>query len=76
MSVYPNPSNGVLYVDINEIGQGEYTIYDMMGRRIQNSKMMLTSATYQLKTDYLKEGTYILEIIVNGKKYNKTIVVK
>ncbi len=76
MSVYPNPSNGVLYVDINEIGQGEYTIYDMMGRRIQNSKMMLTSATYQLKTDYLKEGTYILEIILNGKKYNKTIVVK
>ena len=76
MNVYPNPSNGVLYVDINEMGQAEYAIYDMMGRKVQNSKMMLTSSTYQLKTSDLNEGTYILEIIVNGKKYTKTIIVK
>jgi hypothetical protein len=58
------------------MGQGEYAIYDMMGRQVQGARMMLTSSTYQLKTDNLKEGTYILEIIVNDKKYNKTIVVK
>ena len=76
MDVYPNPSNGVFNIDIDEMGTAECNIYDMMGRRVHSSQIMLTSISYQLKADNLKEGTYILEIIANGKKYNKTVIVK
>ena len=76
MSVYPNPSNGVFNVDIDEIGMANYYIYDMMGRCVQTAAIMLNSNSYQLKAEGLQEGTYILEIQVNGKKYTKTIVLK
>ena len=34
MDVYPNPSNGVFNIDINEMGTAQCTIYDMMGRQV------------------------------------------
>jgi len=76
MNVYPNPSNGVFNIDINEMGTAQCTIYDMMGRQVYSSQIMLTSTSYQLNAEVLKEGTYILEIIANGKKYNKTVIVR
>ncbi len=75
--IYPNPSKGVFYVDIDEIGVAEYSIYDMMGRCVEKSKITLTSSSYQLKVNTsLNGGTYLLEININGRKYQKTIVLK
>ena len=76
MDIYPNPSNGIFYIDIDEMGTAECNIYDMMGRRVYSSQIMLTSMRYQLKAEGMKDGTYILEIITNGKKYNKTMIVR
>ena len=76
MSVYPNPSsNGIFNIDIDEMGMAQYSIYDMMGHCVQTANIMLTSSTYKLKAN-LKQGSYVLEIKVNGKKYNKTIILR
>jgi hypothetical protein len=57
------------------MGMAQYSIYDMMGHCVQTANIMLTSSTYKLKAN-LKQGSYVLEIKVNGKKYNKTIILR
>lgn len=70
LSVYPNPSNGTIYVDydFNEIA--EFSITSILGSKVDEGKIENKSITTALKS-----GIYILEIKSENKVFNKKIVI-
>lgn len=65
--LYPNPSSGNLFLDLNNPSQEEYTIqiFDLSGKLIGTEKIsdFFVTNTYQVQTR-LRKGTYIVR--VNG----------
>jgi hypothetical protein len=65
LSVYPNPSNG----NVNIIGNGLVSIYDMSGRLVKQRNI---ENTYHWNTTDVPSGIYFL--ISNRKKIKITIL--
>lgn len=58
-SVYPIPAADILNVEANGFGLISYTIYDLMGRRLQSGKLRDGN---KLDVSNLKAGTYFLAV--------------
>lgn len=73
-NVYPNPSNGVFYVDMpNDTGL-QYILYDI------NEKVILQEIAendFEVEVLHLPAGTYVLQIITdNAELFMKQIVIQ
>jgi hypothetical protein len=77
-TVYPNPSKGIVNINLDKATEVKISLYDLSGRNIYNS-------TYNNSTNYftkeinfnpISEGIYMLNIEVEGKKVSKKIIVK
>ena len=76
MSIYPNPSNGIFYIDAPAIGEkATLTIYDISGKIIQ-SKMFNASAKQSLQVDLTKnpKAVYLIEIRSGEQSFRTKIV--
>ena len=62
LSVYPNPSNGVFYLDSRSKGWGQVliTIYTIDGKLLYEKKLDDLNSAQILNLSFLKEGTYVL----------------
>lgn len=75
ISVYPNPSKGLFRVEVPEIGEAEYKVYDMMGRLVVQSRTVFSTQVHSINLSNLPGGAYRLEIIVNEHRYVKPILI-
>lgn len=75
INVYPNPSKGVLNVEVPELGVATYTVYDMMGRQVLQARTVLSTQVHKINLSGLSNGAYRLEIDVNDHRYVKPILI-
>jgi len=77
ISVYPNPTNGSIWVAINgnDKSEGAVLLWDVNGRLVKNwPDLELNRTEFQLDLSDLNKGIYILQFKIGDKVYNKRIV--
>jgi len=77
ITVYPNPSNGLIYIDLNKIDETEFSfqIYNTSGNIIEteNSKSGLDrEVSYKINLD---AGIYFIVINTNGRSYSEKLLI-
>jgi len=75
-SVYPNPSNDIIMVQVNELTNQSYEIelYDALGKRIQSQQIVQGSTIAYFNADTLYKGVYLVK--VKGQNGSKKIVIQ
>jgi hypothetical protein len=61
ISVYPNPSNGVFTVSMNNIPSLKYEIYNVLGQSVQSGEITTANNTINLTSS--QNGIYILKLV-------------
>lgn len=75
LSVYPNPTNGMMHLNSEYSAIKEASIFDLLGRRVYNSKFSgLNSITLDLRS--LQTGNYILKTSSNDGKTETMKILK
>jgi len=70
--VYPNPSNGIFNIEIDEnIIGAKASIYNLLGQKVKDFSLKTTTTINQ----YLNKGIYLLEIEKDGNKTAKKLIV-
>jgi len=74
LTIYPNPTKGLLNVNLNALLEGEtlYTIYDIQGRKIMQKSSNNMNET--LNIENFTKGVYMLSIENGNNKTTKKIV--
>lgn len=67
LSVHPNPSNGVFYLN-NLSGDVELTLFNSLGQKIPLAQPFDRVSTYVINLEGHDSGVYLLEVIENGEK--------
>lgn len=76
LSVFPNPSNGRLYLEsLNEYKDAVISVYTMDGRLIFE-KIDTIKVPKLLDLSFLTEGTYIIKVLPNGSSKNISKVIR
>lgn len=76
--MYPNPvMDGVLNVEIDHAYQGtaELKIYDAIGRCLKTDRLSYSKLNHAVDIQSLTSGLYIVEVMIQGKRYMKKVVV-
>jgi len=61
IKVYPNPNNGLLFIELEDNSAAvDYTILDLNGRRVLSGKLNQQKNAVDLQ--YLKSGIYLIQI--------------
>ena len=74
MSVYPNPTNGEVYITIENVQQFNYFIYDMVGQNVRSGVCNGSEASLDLSD--LEKGVYFISASWEGNRIVKKIIVK
>lgn len=69
LHVYPNPSDGMIRFDVEEIGEASYRVYNLNGIVIYEGTTILATTTQALNLTFLPNGLYAIELYIEGKKY-------
>ncbi len=73
--VYPNPTNDVLYIGLNNIEVKHLAIYDITGR-VAYQTMVLNNELITLDLSVLSSGIYSLQILDANQKTHKRKIIK
>ena len=76
LTVYPNPSNGLVRFDIDYIGNADYKVFDQSGRCVKEGSTVLTSTVQSADLRSLPKGVYTLSLRAGSKTYSSQIVIK
>lgn len=71
ITIYPNPTSGVIYIDCNQ--PVSYEIINLQGNILTRS--YLNSDEHAVDVDNLSPGIYLIRLVVNNKCTMKRIVV-
>ena len=75
INIYPNPSDGVFKVVINEPGNGaQIHIKDISGKKVLSDK--ITDKITEIDLSNFSRGVYFIELIVKDKIYLSKIIQK
>jgi len=75
ISVYPNPANSILQVDISGYDMIEVSIADVLGAEVKKIIPEIKSRMFQIDISNLKEGIYFVSIkTLVGTSTSKIIV--
>ena len=79
LEVYPNPSTGVFNVLISNLfpGRAEVNIYDLKGKQIFNDQFIVSIESNKFTIDLsgVSNGVYLLNVVLNGSKLSRKLVV-
>ena len=75
LSVYPNPTNGIVYISGEEIEGASVSIVEISGRIIQKNAATATGNTVQVTIENLASGFYFI-VIENGSKKSVRQIIK
>ena len=73
--VYPNPSNGTITIELQNVDKAIVTIYDLIGNVKFMDEMSFSDGRQTIETN-LPKGLYILQVNSNGKLSNKKITIQ
>jgi hypothetical protein len=74
-SIYPNPSNGIVYIDTDaDLSNASFTIVDVLGREVVVSSVA-TGSGARIDVSNLNEGTYVIVIKQDNSIVRKKITV-
>ncbi len=76
LKVYPNPSNGTVYFDVDAIGDANYKVFDLNGRCIKEGRTILTTTTQAVNLTDLPAGSYIMQLFTSSRSYTATVIIK
>lgn len=78
--LYPNPNNGTMQLEyrIQEGEVGEFVLFDLTGRLINNYKLYSNNTILYINEQELKNAVYFYTINVNGltAKTGKLVIIK
>lgn len=73
VAVYPNPVNNLLYVKSNDYGFLSYNLFDIQGRLIRSEKLNNVN-NFEINTDTLTKGVYLVTIDTDSGSFTQKIV--
>jgi subtilisin-like proprotein convertase family protein len=75
LKIYPNPSKGIINVNLGEnlTGETTYVLYDVQGRIVMNKKSNTTMET--LNVENVSNGVYLLSIENGAAKTTQKIII-
>ncbi|MDR0872057.1 MAG: T9SS type A sorting domain-containing protein [Prevotellaceae bacterium] len=74
MSIYPNPTNSILNVELSSSNPADIFIVDITGKTLKQIKT--NSKLTQINISDLNDGIYIVSVIQNGEQISKRFIVK
>ncbi len=72
--VFPNPSNDIVYVQVNGMKVEEVKVIDMMGRSVQS--FTSNKNAVEVNVANIPAGSYFIEVITNAGSTTRKILVK
>jgi hypothetical protein len=64
--LYPNPTSGKLIVEtVSDSEQKELVLSSLDGKKITQQRVV--SGKTEINTEYFKSGTYLIQLLQNGK---------
>lgn len=73
ISIYPNPSNGTIYINMNSVSdQVDLTVIDLNGRTVYQKEGFISSGSIDL--NQLQSGIYILNIKGENINHSQKII--
>lgn len=75
LQVYPNPSNGTVHINVSDLGNANYKVFDLNGRCLFEGRTVLTTTVQSLNLNSLPAGTYRLLLYTAANSYSQTIVI-
>ncbi len=73
MKIYPNPSNGVIFVDFGVKGDKNVQVFDVLGKLIYNVDIQDDNSIIQNFLTNLSSGVYLVKMTSESK--NETLKV-
>lgn len=72
-NIYPNPSNSVFNIELNNINEFDFEVIDITGKVIIN-KNKISNSFYQLDMSQYASGMYFINITASEKMVTKKII--
>jgi len=76
MSVYPNPSTGMIYINLEELGMANYKVFDLSGRCVMEGSTILTTTAQAINLKSLSRGAYRLVVFTSDRAYSSNIILQ
>ncbi|MEO6130782.1 MAG: T9SS type A sorting domain-containing protein [Saprospiraceae bacterium] len=73
IDIYPNPTSGLLRINLHVDGKFEMNIYDLQGRQMMQEVFSITTL---LHLDQLYPGPYLLNITHHGYRVSASLINK
>lgn len=74
VTLYPNPTTGTVFIDMNTTDDVTINTTDMLGRLIKTDKFSGVSSRIEIDLSAQVNGTYFIEIITNERSYKQKVV--
>lgn len=75
--IYPNPSNGLLNININNyIGELQINVFDLNGRQVYNQNVTNFNNTNAINLESLSTGIYVLKLQGENLNYSEKIILE
>lgn len=72
--IFPNPSNGILNLNLDNDLIYTLNIIDILGKKVFNT--IVTDKNNKIDLNHLKKGVYMLELKNNTSHYSKEIIIE
>ncbi len=69
--IYPNPSKGNYFIDINNVTSASIKVYDCLGRLLFNEHNV---TNYKLDLNGYSNGIYVVEIDLDGLTFREKLL--
>jgi hypothetical protein len=74
LSVYPNPSNGMVRINSNLALPYNVEVFDLSGRKVQDMKVFQSNTEINLEN--LSKGAYQIRVSNNYNSVRETVIIK
>src|SRR5690606_35919064 len=77
-SVYPNPANNIVNLQINQDGNYTVKIYDITGKEVlaKAPEFLTSSSTSSLNVSSLSQGMYIISMEGENQSFSKKLIIQ
>ena len=81
LHLYPNPGEGMMRVDVEEIGEATYQVFNTQGFLVYEGTTIFATTTQAINLTFLPSGAYIIHLHTqdadgNDKLYANTFIIK
>jgi PKD repeat protein len=73
-SAYPNPSTGLINVQMKQAKKADLSLYDLSGRLHYSVDLPASSANFEVDVKHLPRGMYILKLNTGESMYSRRIM--